>query len=220
MTTVAGVTVAADSFVLGGTLRAVPDAEFSCEPTVASGGGTDMPLVRVSTDDREALESGFANDDSVEGFDLLTDLDGALLYRIEWDSRFRLLLRLVASEDATIVSAEARRGEWTLRLLYPDRDTLARAHEAALDRGVDLELGHVTTLDGEEAERFGITGQQREALLTACERGYFAIPRQVGLRDLAADLDISHQALSERLRRGHDGLIRKTLVDGRDEAAL
>ncbi|WP_254536964.1 helix-turn-helix domain-containing protein [Halomarina litorea] len=214
MTTVAGVTVSADSFVLGGTLGAVPDAEFSCEPTVASGDGVDMPLLRATAADRESLEQGLANDETVERFDRLADFDGEYLYRVQWDSRFHLVLQLVASENATIVDAEARQGEWALRMLYPDRDALARAHDACLDHGIELELGHVSTLDGEEAERFGITGQQREALLAACERGYFDIPRQVGLRDLAEDLDISHQALSERLRRGHDGLIRKTLGGG------
>jgi len=36
----------------------------------------------------------------------------------------------------------------------------------------------------------------------ALELGYFETPRQITLKDLAAEMDISHQALSERLRRG------------------
>ncbi len=220
MTTVAGVTVPAESFVLGETLRAVPGAEFNCEPTVASASGIDMPLVRASGVESDPLEEGLANDGSVEAFDLLATPDEELLYRVEWAPQFRLVLKFVASEEATIMGARARQGEWTLRMLYPDRDALARAHDACVDHGIDLELGHVHTLEGDSAQRFGITGEQREALEAACEQGYFEIPRRVGLRDLASDLDVSHQALSERLRRGHDGLIKKTLVGNDEGAAL
>jgi hypothetical protein len=40
------------------------------------------------------------------------------------------------------------------------------------------------------------------------------------MEELADRLGISHQALSERLRRGHQGLISKTLSDDSDTVEL
>ena len=42
-------------------------------------------------------------------------------------------------------------------------------------------------------------------------------PREADLGDVADRLDISHQALSERLRRGHTNLIKETIGVGAPE---
>jgi hypothetical protein len=47
-----------------------------------------------------------------------------------------------------------------------------------------------------------LSEQQYEALRTAFEAGYFAIPREITLQELAARLGISDTAASHRLRRG------------------
>jgi len=51
-------------------------------------------------------------------------------------------------------------------------------------------------------------------------RGLYTVPREVELVDIAADLGISHQALSERLRRGIDALIQDTLMVDDEPAEL
>jgi predicted DNA binding protein len=43
--------------------------------------------------------------------------------------------------------------------------------------------------------------------LLAYERGFFDIPRRATAADLAAELDVSRQAVSERLRRGYAALV-------------
>ncbi|MFC7019992.1 MULTISPECIES: helix-turn-helix domain-containing protein [Haloarcula] len=58
-----------------------------------------------------------------------------------------------------------------------------------------------------------LTAPQREALLLAYEMGYFDEPRAATLEDIAARLDISRQAVANRLRRGHRALIRKMLSE-------
>ena len=47
--------------------------------------------------------------------------------------------------------------------------------------------------------------------MTAWEAGYFETPREATLEDLASDLEISQQALSNRVRRGLNTLISNTL---------
>lgn len=62
-----------------------------------------------------------------------------------------------------------------------------------------------------------MTDDQREALEAALQKGYYAIPSEATMAEIASDLDISQQALSERLRRGHRALVEALLgedVDG------
>lgn len=46
-----------------------------------------------------------------------------------------------------------------------------------------------------------LTDRQREVLMYAISAGYFQVPRKLGLKELAEELDMSEGALSELLRR-------------------
>ncbi|RDZ48686.1 DNA-binding protein, partial [Haloferax sp. Atlit-10N] len=59
---------------------------------------------------------------------------------------------------------------------------------------------------------YGLTAPQREALLAANRQGYFAVPREADLSELARELDATKSAISERLRRGTDQLIDHTIA--------
>jgi predicted DNA binding protein len=48
-------------------------------------------------------------------------------------------------------------------------------------------------------------------LNTAWDFGYFEEPRAATLDEIAAELDITRQSLSQRLRRGHHALIANTI---------
>nr|WP_256487766.1 MULTISPECIES: helix-turn-helix domain-containing protein [unclassified Haladaptatus] len=56
-----------------------------------------------------------------------------------------------------------------------------------------------------------MTDEQREALATAFASGYFRVPRETSLSELAETLDISPQAASGRLRRGLERMLGATL---------
>ena len=45
----------------------------------------------------------------------------------------------------------------------------------------------------------------------AVDMGYFSVPREAATEDLAERLDVSHQAVSERLRRGTKALVTATI---------
>jgi predicted DNA binding protein len=48
----------------------------------------------------------------------------------------------------------------------------------------------------------------------ALRRGYFATPSEVELADLADDLGISRQAVSNRIRRANEKILHKVLLSG------
>lgn len=58
----------------------------------------------------------------------------------------------------------------------------------------------------------GLTDIQHETLVTALERGYYNTPRDVPMSELAAELGISQQVLSKRLRGGHHMPVENSLM--------
>jgi hypothetical protein len=211
MTTIAELSIPARSFALAGATTAVPSASFVCESTVVPGNGA-APLLRVTGGTREAVDDALAADETVETTACLADYSTEYLYHVEWGPEFGFVTRLLSGAGGSVLSARVSGSDWTVRVLYPDRSALSTAHGSCEDHDVEVDVETVQDLDPDDAERFNITNEQREALLVACERGYFDIPRRIGLRELATDIGISHQALSERLRRGHDTLITETLA--------
>jgi hypothetical protein len=69
-------------------------------------------------------------------------------------------------------------------------------------------------MEGEPAGRYGLTDSQHRVLELASRRGYFEIPRDVTLKELADEVGVSHQALSEQLRRGIGALVEDTICIG------
>ncbi|WP_160134738.1 helix-turn-helix domain-containing protein [Halococcus salsus] len=58
-----------------------------------------------------------------------------------------------------------------------------------------------------EQDQHQMTTEQQTALTEAAKAGYYEIPRSATAVEVAEQLGISHQALSERLRRAHSQLV-------------
>jgi predicted DNA binding protein len=58
-----------------------------------------------------------------------------------------------------------------------------------------------------------VTADQREALVTAYEHGYFEDPRETTQAELADVLGIPSTAVSSLLRRGMECLVEQSLVE-------
>lgn len=214
MATIVRGTVPAEEFALARTLSVLPDAEVECERLIRSGDGAVMPLLWVRHVDREALEEAFEADPTVSNVTCLSEFDDELLYRMNWVDHVDLLLQLLTNAEATVLDAYGRQDTWQLRVLYPDRDHFTRTHEFADGHGLTFDVESIREMEGEPAGRFGLSEDQYEALVLATRRGFFEIPRDTTMEELASDLDISHQALSERLRRATGSLVEDTLLVG------
>ncbi|MFC6763643.1 helix-turn-helix domain-containing protein [Natrinema soli] len=71
----------------------------------------------------------------------------------------------------------------------------------------NLELKRIYVEREPRRREFTVTPEQRAALTTALKRGYYAVPREAKQEEIAAELGISENALSERLRRGTARLV-------------
>ncbi|WP_129112917.1 helix-turn-helix domain-containing protein [Halegenticoccus tardaugens] len=214
MATIVSGTVPANEFALYETLAGNPDLEFEVERIVESGDEAVMPFVWVRGGDGESVESVLSDDPSVENLSLLAEFDDEQLYRMEWISRVDLVLQMLTNSEATITDAHGSGQRWTIRILYPTRESVSRTRDFCEANDLTFDVTVIRELEGEPAGRYGLTEEQYEALKTAYEGGYFHVPRESTLSDVAAELNVSQQALSERMRRAHEALIEDTVLIG------
>lgn len=216
MATIVRGSIPAEELALNHTLQTLEGAEIDCERVVRSGAEAIMPLLWVRYDDRAAVADALEADPSVDAIERLSTFDGEYLYRMEWIEQVSLLLEMLTNGHATVLDAYGRGRRWQVRVMYPDRDHLSTTHEFAEEEGFTFDIESIREMEGEPAGRFGLTETQYEALVTASRRGYFEVPRDVSLEDLAEDMDVTHQALSEQIRRGTDALVEDALLIGAD----
>lgn len=221
MATIVRGTIPADEFALEDTLIALPGLEVECERIIKSGDDAVMPLLWFRYEDREAIADALEDDDTVRDVSWLAEFEDEVLCRMEWIDRVRLLLQMLTNAEATIMDAYGRNDQWQLRVLYPERDKFSMTHDFCDEHGLTFDVVSIRELEGEPAGRFGLTESQFRALTHATERGYYEVPREATLEEVADDLGVSHQALSERLRRATGALVEDALLvgakDERDE---
>lgn len=219
MATIAEVHVPATEFPLENSLSRVADARFDIEHIVATEDDRVRPFVWAKAGDFEAMDAALTADPCVEDLTLLYGDENARLYRMEWDTRIRVITHLLTESDATILNLSGVDGEWVLRIRFPDRDTLSTTYAFCRNRGLTFDFREIyEPNEATQRGHFGLTDIQQEALVRAVECGYFDIPQSVTMDEVAETLGISRQAVSERLRRGHRRLIESALILGRTDA--
>jgi predicted DNA binding protein len=219
MPTIAEFTIPTEQFALRETLDRRPDLRFEVDRVVAHATARVMPFVWVSgeDDELEGLTSLLDDDPSVETVDLLTEDENGRFYRLEWADKARLIGYMVIEHDATVQRAIAANGQWTLRVLFPDRSDVSATNDFAREHGLSLTLERLHGVDEYHRVQFGLTDRQHKTLVESYEQGYYEVPRESDMNALADTLDISHQALSERLRRATGNLIKNALVVDEDQ---
>ena len=209
-------TVPCSDFALADTFSRVPEAQFDCG-SVAGTGDDVMPLLWARAPDHDRLEAALREDSSTAAVTPLTDHGDERLYRIVWEPTVAFVVRVLTTGDATMLDASADREGWQVRLLYPTRDDLAETSSYCERHGVSMNVQSIQQMGGGSSGQYGLTETQYEALTLACEQGYFDIPRETDLGEVAEMLGISHQALSERLRRGTEKLVSQSLLCDRTD---
>jgi predicted DNA binding protein len=212
MGTIVDATLPADQFALEDTFAAIPDVECETVQLVAMEDDCVAPFLWFSAPDVDELHETLEADSSTCEVERLLERDGRYLYHITWQTRIRVLVHLLGIEDGTLLDARSDDGRWELRVLFPSHDAVSATYDVCQQHGIDLTIHRVKGVV-ESIDRSGneLTEKQYEALAAGIQSDYYHVPRGRSLEELADELDISHQALSERLRRGHRTLIQQTL---------
>jgi hypothetical protein len=213
MSIVAEFTIDAEQFLLGRVLRAGGGMNVEIERVVPASKRV-MPYVWVSGGDRTAFEDAVRETDEVRELLHLDTIGERSLYRIDWDETVESLIYGMVETNATILEAHGR-DNWLFRIRFNDHESLSAFSDYCQRHEIRLNVRRVHNLTAEELNDrpLDLTDEQREAIELALERGYFEVPRRATLSDLAAELGVSQQAISERLRRGTNKVMR-ALVEG------
>ena len=210
MSVIASLSIDADEFVLGEVLAATT-TRIELTQFVP----VDNQLVpyfwKEHDGDDEAFEQSVRGHSAVAA---LSNLDGKVnshLYKIEWTSEVDGFLSALRDQNVLIEEGTTTDGEsWLFQLRALDQKELSAFQDNCSTRDVPLDIRRVVhNPDSSDNPRslVGVTPKQQEALTLAFDRGYFSVPRDISADDLGKELDISGQAFSRRLQRGHYGVL-------------
>lgn len=211
MSTVADFTLEPDEFPLGDVFARHADATVEFERAVPAA-RTDAAHFWVRGVGADAEPGWFDDHPGVRDVRVVASAGGDHLLRCRWADDHDCVFD--ALDDPTVVlrSAVGTAEGWTFEVRAGSQSAIARFREYCHDHDVPVALRGLYGLDPPDGSH-DLTDKQRETLLLAHERGYFDTPREAALGDLAADLDITQQAVASRLRRGTRRLVEAALVE-------
>ncbi|MDL5361415.1 helix-turn-helix domain-containing protein [Halalkalicoccus sp. NIPERK01] len=195
---------------LGGTIAAVPGVRMEVEKFASAADESKRPLIWIQTDDYGAVDGALSADPTVASHAVVGEAEGRRLYELAWTDPADVTFCALERFGGHLRYASLTDGQWAVELLFPTRERLSRMYEAITERGLPITVDSIHELDEATADR-PLTENQRRTLETALATGYYDIPRETTLSDLAEEMDVSHQALSERLRRAHKQLVTTAL---------
>lgn len=181
------------------------------------GGPDSVPYVRITgAYEAAAYERSVRDDPRIAAFTAIQRSFQMGLYRIKWDQAVNGLISSIHEHDLLIEQAIGRAQHWTLQLRGPDRAAIeAVRHDCQTE---DIPITALTIrdqTDGDTGAPYNLTTKQRKAVRLAFERGYFRVPRETSLTELAEELGISRQSFTRRLHRGLQGIL-DALLDHSD----
>lgn len=207
--------IPAGEFKLGRILQMRPETTVEFETVVPAGEGV-FPLFWVHGDEQEEFGAEVEDDPAIDSIGKLDAHANGVLYTVNWNENPGDFVDEIVRHDACVMKANGMADQWEFRLRFPSHRQLPSFQADCLNRGIPLEVQRVyhPQLQG-IGPFYGLTLQQREALVTAVERGYYSVPRQCSTNELGGALSISNQAASERLRRGVATLVTNTILGAR-----
>lgn len=202
----------ADDFELGRILDMISGARVELE-TMVPVGRRAVPLFWVYDGDRHTFVDGVREHPSVNQVTKIDVYEDRVLFALDWDVQFDHVFEAITALDGHVLDATGRVDTWYFELRFKSHEELSSLRDRLERAEIGFEVLRVYNPTNPDAGPwFGLTESQREALLLAVEKGYYSIPRNCTTVELAEDLGISDQAVTERLRRAIVALVSNTLL--------
>lgn len=218
MSIVANFSVPADAIALSWTMERVPEMRIEAERIATHSREWVLPFVWASGGDFDAFEAAVDEDPTAVGWSVVDAFDDTRLYEIRWVETVAELVDEIVDQHGTVLEASAAGGSWYFEIRFTEQSQVEGFGEHFDEKGVRFELQQLSRPEDPRQATYGLTEEQRETLVRAQEEGYYRIPREVSVAELADYFGISSNSVSQRLRRGCDSLIKQTLVFGSNDA--
>lgn len=201
-----------EALALERAFREVPAMAIEAERIAAHSREWVMPCLWVANADFSDVDDAFEVDPSVDEVVETRGFGQEKYYQVEWSEPVKRRIDRFVDEEGAILEASATADAWRVQTRFASRDQFEAFREYFRNADHSFELIDLTEPEMPRQSFGGLTAEQREAVITALEHGYFQVPRESSSQELAEKLGISHQSVSERLRRGMETLARSTLV--------
>lgn len=206
MATLATFTAGRGTFPIGSALDTFPEARIEVERLVPTGQVV-MPYFWIEGPSGEQVADVLSASHRVEEVVVIDAVGDRSLLRCDCPNAKSVLLPAIVESEVTLLSAVGTGSGWTIEVRGHERADITAFAERCREGGVALTLTAIHELSREAESVPELTAAQQCALRRAYEYGYYDEPRQCTLNEIAAELDISRQALSSRLRRAYRALV-------------
>jgi len=212
MVTIAEFAVPTDAFALAETLPRYPDVAVEADWMAAHVPDTTMPCIWATDGNADGFGETVAADRTVKEIMSTASFDGESLFHLQWSDEIGELVNELIDHQGIILEASGRGDTWRLRIRFMTREQFQDFQEYFAERDPSITLRHLFPAKHPRHTRGDVTPEQQEVLMMAVEVGYFEVPRDGSIQDIADQLGVSDQAVSERLRRGTENLVRDMLT--------
>lgn len=218
MTSIAEFTLSPEDFPLGRVFEDSPGVTLELDRVVPAG-DTVLPYFWVHLHGRdydlEAILEVFDGLPELRSAVMMEDLGDSGLFRAEWDPDHLGIMSAIPATGVTVLSASGSEAGWTFELRASKNQQFAAFQQYCEEHDIDVTLERLSRLsETTSGSEYDLTAEQHAALVLAYEEGYYEDPPATDQEALAAELGISRQALSARLRRGYRNLVGNTIVAG------
>jgi predicted DNA binding protein len=212
MATIAEFTIPAGDFPLGRVFDQLPEATVELERVVPTNHAI-LPYFWVRDHDVDRILDDIEGEPAFESVTLVDALDGEGLFRAQWNHDVSGVLTAILDCELTILSGVGTRDSWTFEFRAEDAEQISKFQQYCNGNDIDARLTRLKSLaEMQTGDQYGLTPNQREALLLAFDEGYYDDPRETDLEKLADRLGISRPAFANRLRRGTRNVLGSTIA--------
>lgn len=212
MSIVADFTVPAKSFALSQALTAEPDMTVEGERQATHSSEWALPFLWASGGDFETFHEAMQDDPTVANVTVIEESDDSILYQIEWSDEIINIIDEIINQHASILRAKGHGETWRLHLRFAEDKHVSSFQKHFSKQGRTFTVNKLSRPTAPRQREHGLTATQRDTLATALHEGYFNVPRDLTIDELADILGISSNAASQRIRRASASLIQDTIV--------
>ena len=186
---------------------ALSNLTFQLESAEQPQSGPVVFFVRVSGPSFEGVKTAFAESSSISEHVLVSEVESMRMYQLVLSGARPAFLDNLWFHETFPESVVIMADGWRIKQQFANRGELSeyRGFWQSIDFSFTLDRLYDAT--NTDAEMIGLSDKQREAILTAYDAGYFAVPQETTLDEVAETLEISRSALAERLHRAQSHLI-------------
>lgn len=160
--------------------------------------------------DPEAVESVLAAEEAFVAYEITPGEDGCFLYcRQALSDSAMATFEAFRRDTVVVVPPYELRPDGTIRMTVVGSPADLQAVIDGFPDGVDVDVLRVGDHAGGPIGE--LSGRQREAVRIAWDRGYYEVPREAGIEDVAEALDCAVSTASDLLRRAEARLVANAL---------